>query len=304
MLTIVSHDAGGAEILSSYVRQQRPACQFVLAGPARSIFKRKLGPIAERTLDEALASAGRMLCGTSWQSDLEVEAIRGAAAKGIPSAAFLDHWVHYRERFTRDGRWSLPDEIWVGDRSAERLAREVFPGHEIRFVANPYFEDLRLEIAAFATAAPAHDEGLSVLYVCEPIREHALKQHGNEYHWGYGEEDALRFFLRHLPALGSRVRQIVVRPHPSETRDKYDWAPQEFQVPITIGGSATLLQEVAASDIVVGCQSMAMFAGVLAGKRVVSSIPPGGPACALPQPEIESLRALVAGSGSDHEVLP
>ena len=37
---IVAHDAGGAEVLSSYVRQQGLDCLFSLRGPALAIFER------------------------------------------------------------------------------------------------------------------------------------------------------------------------------------------------------------------------------------------------------------------------
>ena len=42
---IVSHDAGGAEILSSYVVQNNLSCIYYLAGPTINIFERKLGPL-------------------------------------------------------------------------------------------------------------------------------------------------------------------------------------------------------------------------------------------------------------------
>ena len=92
---IVAHDAGGAEVLSSYVRQQGLDCLFSLRGPALAIFERKLGPIENLDLALALQCSERLLCGTSWQSDLELEAIQLARDLGKPSVAWLDHWVNY-----------------------------------------------------------------------------------------------------------------------------------------------------------------------------------------------------------------
>jgi hypothetical protein len=122
-----------------------------------------------------------------------------------------------------------------------------------------------------------------------------MREYGNERHWGYTEEDALRYFLTNLDTLGAPVGRIVIRPHPSETTDKYDWASEEYNLPITRGGAQSLFEEVAASDVVVGCESMAMVVGLLAGRRVVSCIPSGGKPCALPQPEIESIQELSMG---------
>lgn len=294
MLCVVSHDAGGAEIISSYVRQQRLACNFVLAGPALKIFERKLGLIEQTSLDDALLQSDRLLCGTSWQSDIEWRAIELARGLGKPSAAFLDHWVNYRERFVRDGEIHLPDEIWVGDALARDKAQALFPGIAIKLVDNPYFQDMRRDLESIKRSPKTDANATRVLYVCEPLREHALREHGNERHWGYTEEDALRYFLTNLEVLKTPVEHIVLRPHPSEQPEKYDWAIREFGLPIVRGGAKNLFEEVVDADVVVGCESMAMVVGLLAQRRVLSCIPPSGRPCVLPQAEIESLQALVA----------
>lgn len=292
MLCVVSHDAGGAEILSSLIRQQGLECQYVLAGPAIKIFQRKLGPIDSQLLQDASSSADWFLCGTSWQSDLEWQAIAMAREAGKRSVAFLDHWVNYQERFVRGGETHLPDEIWVGDVLAENMARNLFPSLAIRLVENPYFDDLKRELAELTQPQEFNPDNLRVLYVCEPLREHALREYGDERHWGYTEEEALRYFLTNVDILGAPVGRIVIRPHPSEAAGKYDWAIEEYDLPIISGGAMALFEEVAACDVVVGCESMAMVVGLLAGRRVISCIPPGGKPCALPQPEIESMQVL------------
>lgn len=294
MLAIVSHDAGGAEILSSFVRDHRDECLFVLDGPAVRVFNRKLGGVTNMPLATALKRADRVLCGSSWQSDLEYDAVRLARESGIQSATFVDHWVNYRERFTRRGITILPDELWVADVEAEKLATAAFPQTPIRRVDNPYLADLRKELAEVPTRPRDATRGLAVLYVCEPIREAARRQFGDELHWGYSEEGALRFFLSNVAALAEPVAHIVIRPHPSEEQGKYRWAETEFDHRVLPGGLRSLLEEIVESDVVVGCESMALVVGLLAGKRVVSSIPPGGKPCALPQPDIEHLTELVA----------
>ncbi len=299
MLCVVSHDAGGAEILSSLIRQQGLECQYVLAGPAIKIFQRKLGPIDSQLLKDAIRSADWFLCGTSWQSDLEWQAIAMAREAGKRSVAFLDHWVNYQERFVRGGETHMPDEIWVGDVLAENMARNLFPGLAIRLVENPYFDDLKRELAELTQPQEFNPDNLRVLYVCEPLREHALREYGNERHWGYTEEDALRYFLANLNFLGAPIGRIKIRPHPSEAAGKYDWASEEYDLPIISGGAMTLFEEVAACDVVVGCESMAMVVGLLAGRRVISCIPPGGKPCSLPQPEIESMQKLLMSTISN-----
>ena len=170
MICIVSHDAGGAEILSSFVRQTTPRCLFSLEGPALNIFRRKLSICETLSLETALEQAEWLLCGTSWQSDLEWRAIAIARKQGKRSVAFLDHWVNYRERFIRNGIEHLPDELWVGDAEAEAIAIRLFPRVTVRYVENPYFSDLRKELPQLRRAEKSNAQSLNVLYVCQILR--------------------------------------------------------------------------------------------------------------------------------------
>jgi hypothetical protein len=292
-VVMVAHDAGGAEILSSLASQHSMDCSYVLQGPALAVFQRKLGPIKVTTLEHGISNAEMILCGTSWQSELELEAIQLARARGKRSVAFLDHWVCYRERFERNSRSVHPDEIWTGDAYAEALAMSEFPAIPIRLHENPYLREIRTNLKKIGRPRQAQEGGIAILYVCEPLSEQALAQYGDRRFWGYTEQEALRYFLGSIQVLEKNVSRVVIRPHPAESPQKYQWARDEFDLPIEAGGVNGLLEEIVASDVVVGCESMAMVVALEAGKRVLSSIPVGGKACSLPHAGIEHLRDLV-----------
>jgi hypothetical protein len=292
MIAVVSHDAGGAEILSSWLRQNiQPYC-LVLSGPAITIFQRKLGNIEIHPLADAIEMCDWVLCGTSWQSNLEKQANVQGKAAGKKVIAFLDHWVNYPERFRLDSETVLPDEIWVGDMDAKIIAQKIFPEIKVVLTPNPYFKDLQIELQEIQESSNGSAQ-CSVLYVCEPIREHALLTYGNERYWGYTEEDALLFFLKNIDALGVAVGEIKIRPHPSECKTKYDWARWENLFVTEIASTKSLMEQILEADIVVGCGSMAMVVALLAKKRVISSIPFGGKVCELPQADIEHLQVLI-----------
>lgn len=292
MIAIVCCDAGGAEILSSWLNQNPQQYRLALEGPAVDIFKRKLGRIEIYSLKEVIESCDSVLCGTSWQSILEKQAIMQAKINGKRVVAFLDHWSNYRERFQFGSISNLPDEIWVGDTDAELIARKFFPSTMVNLVPNPYFKDVELELKNSLRAFNPHSKK-TILYVCEPIKEHALLAYGNERYWGYTEDDALHYFFENINALGIEINEIKIRPHPSENKNKYDWIFKESTLVTEINSSKSLIQQIAEADIVVGCGSMAMVIGLLAKKRVISTIPPGGAACKLPQSNIEHLQMLV-----------
>lgn len=292
-VVIVCHDAGGAEILSSYLLRQPDPGILVLEGPAVDIFRRKLGEIHPVPLVEAVSRAAWVLCGTSWQSDLEWQAIGLARGSGVRSVAFLDHWMNYSERFVREGTRHLPDEIWVGDEQAARIARAELLEVPVRIVDNPYLEDMRKAVAEISSRSDTDRERTVVLYVCEPMREQGLRHYGNASHFGYVEEEAVKYFLENLGFIAPNVDHVLLRLHPSEPRGKYSWVARSG-VPVRVSEGTSLLEDIAAADVVVGCQSMAMVVALVAGKRVVSAIPPGGGPCALPQAEIELLSDLRA----------
>lgn len=286
MLLIVAHDAGGAELLSSYVRRCQLKCIYHLEGPALKIFEKKLGPITNVPLIDAIVMCDWVLCGTGWQTDLEWSAIKYAKKFNKKAVAFLDHWVNYRERFLRQGFY-LPDEIWVADEFALQLARRVFGDLPMRLVDNPYLEDIREAFSTIAQKGRITSPIKQVLYVCEPIDAQVA---------GYNETMALRYFIENISALGSDISRIVLRPHPSEQASKYSWIIKESAIPITINANRSLIEEINESDIVVGCETMAMVVALVAKKRVICCIPPGGKACSLPFLEIESLALMVSAA--------
>lgn len=287
MLAVIAHDAGGAEILSSYVRREKPPCLLALAGPALKVFERKLGRLETVALERAVAESTSVLCGTGWQSDFEFSAVKLARRLGKPVTSYIDHWVNYRERFVRNGETCLPDEIWVGDADALALAGREFPGTPVRLVANPYFEDVKAEVLAETACAPRGERAArEILYICEPVRDPTL--------YGYTEAEPLRYLLANVAALDAVPGRVVLRLHPSESPDKYDWAVSPAPVSVVMGGSGTLAADLARADLVAGCNSAALVVGTLVGKRVVTCIPPGGKPCALPQAGIERLQDIVS----------
>ncbi|KZB66866.1 hypothetical protein AUP42_15180 [Thalassospira lucentensis] len=293
MIGIVSHDAGGAEIITSYVQRNKLECAFCVEGPASEVVQRKLGPVKRMPLRELIVSCSWLLCGTSFLSELEWTAISLARKSGKRCAVMLDHWVNYRQRFVRQGEWHWPDELWAGDNVSARIAEEILPEVPVKLVPNAYFEDIRESIAKFPQASSCSDKGKNILYACEPLREDGKKLYNNERHWGYTEEEAIIYFLKNVECICPKIDNITIRPHPQEDMDKYNWVKTEFDLPINCDKESLLFKQVAENHIVAGCATMAMVVGLIAKKRVVSCIPPGGSTIPLPHPQIENMNLLV-----------
>lgn len=296
MLGVVCHDAGGAEVVSSWLKAEGVSFVACLAGPAVAIFYKRFPSLISRSLEQVIEQCDHLLCGTSWQSTLEISAIKMAKDQRKKTVAYLDHWVNYKERFVsrKENLECFPDVIWVGDKDAYVIAKQVFPSLEIILVPNYFFAEIQSEVRRFSEGKALRSwprNSAKVLFVCEPIALHALKQYGDPCHFGYDEFDALDYFFSNLNRLDLSVNQIDIRPHPSESEEKYSWLEcHSQQLKVAVNNEPPIFDHILSADIVVGCESMALVLGLLANKKVISVIPPGGEPCVLPQKEILHLK--------------
>ncbi|PCH54299.1 MAG: hypothetical protein COC22_00400 [Flavobacteriaceae bacterium] len=299
-MLVVCHDAGGAEVVSAWVRRN-PDYQyrFILDGPAVKIFKGKITglEIADCSdLAQLIDQSAMVLTGTSWASDLEKKAIKYSKERQVNVTSFLDHWCNFPDRFQYDGVLVLPDEIWVGDTYAQRIAAEQFPDIPVRLIENPYMMDIRAEIDQCGGKQVNGNSCCNILYVCEPVSVHALKESGRVDAVGYTEFEAMDLFISHLQRLDHSDREIRVRirSHPSEPMDKYaDYAKMYSEgLEITVGKESSLIADCAWSDMVVGMNSMALIIALEVRRKVFCCIPGHSKPTGLPHEGIHNFLEL------------
>ena len=141
-LLVAAHDAGGAEIIAAWLRRGRTA-ELWLDGPARAVFARRLPerrrwprvPSPRASISSCAAPAASPTTSGGWCAPRATPRVR--------SVVWLDHWVNYPARFDL-----LPDELWVCDEHAARIARETVPGPPVHVRGNPYLEDAAAEVRA------------------------------------------------------------------------------------------------------------------------------------------------------------
>lgn len=296
-ITLVAYDAGGAEILASYIDHNDIHANLIIDGPAFKIFKNRFKTLDTVSFEFGISNCEWVLCGSGWQSDLEWRAIKRGRELGKYVICFLDHWVNYAERFIRNGIQSLPNEIWVGDAEAKKIALNLFPKLPIKLVPNPYILDLKLKLREINLSTESKRDSqkknrTEILFVCENISEHALQRYGDKKYLGYNEFDAIQFFLENIKLISDDNPVVILRPHPSDKPEKYFNIIKRHSEFVRLSECEPLIYEIAKTDIVVGCESMAMVIGLLANKKVVSSIPKFGSPCRLPQKDIIHLANL------------
>lgn len=306
-VAIVAHDAGAANHIFAWLGNNYSV--LCLAGPARALWEarhrriyrgfllesgmslyqdRAGSPPPESELATALSGVATVITGTGWQSNLEHDARKFARERRIRSIAVIDHWNNYTSRFIREGVQVLPDEIWVSDSYAAKIARATFPDVWVIQQVNAYLAELVAEVEALQVSGASKGND-RILYVLEPIRNS----------WGIldvpGEFLALDYFMlhHHLTPVSKDV-EIRLRAHPSDSLGKYDdWIARQTLYRVSLDHSKTLAEAIAWSNVVVGCQSYAMVVALACGRIVISSIPKWAPPCALPYQGIFKLSEMV-----------
>ncbi len=198
---IVSHDAGGANLLAHWCKKWQNRVNFIykVAGPALKIFKTlNLGQTCIEKYPDP-ESVDAVVTSTGWQSNFEYDAIQWARQHNIQSASYLDHWVNYQDRFIREDITLYPDEIWVGDQDAFNLAKKLFrlKSIKIRFMRNQYFCELKQQVATHVGKAD------SILICLEPIRN------------GISYSEVYSRLVQYLSNSKYQTNKVVIRDHPS-----------------------------------------------------------------------------------------
>jgi hypothetical protein len=268
-LVICAYDAGGAEFLSSYLIANDISGSFLLSGPALRIFEKKFGYFDEKLISTIPNSSETLLSATGGQTDFEFETMREVLNHGGEVIAILDHWFNYPDRFVRNGERIIPSSILVFDHEAEALAKEQFPGIPIHRSKNYYFEAIKKEYDNLIQQDFNLEIQQDFLYLCEPISRDEFNRKK-----GFDEYSSLEYFFKVLKSFNLQNSRITIRPHPSDPDGKYESIIPEAFNNVVIEYKATLVENLAKSSVVVGCNTMAMIVALELGKTVLSATPP------------------------------
>lgn len=281
---IVCHDAGAANHVVAWVRAQGVSngMQVYMEGPANNIWAAAYPEHSmKNSVAEALNGAQSLLSGTGWASDLEHGARYLARQAGLKAIAVVDHWVNYESRFIRGGTQVLPDEIWVVDDHAYRIAAASFGECTIRLKPDVYSQSLVASVRPLADIS-----NNELLYLLEPARSD----------WGRGvpgEFQALDFMFDRVACMGLPEDTLIrLRPHPSDPPGKYDDYLARIHPHRIVLDSGSLSDAISRAKWVAGCESFALTLSLKAGRKVFCTLPPWAPACRLPHADIVHLKDL------------
>lgn len=257
-LTVISHDAGGANVLHSFLQAHnlRPN-QLLTDGPAAQIFKSmeiKNGNNVSKQNEVILASTG-------WQTDFEIKHISSAVALGKRVIVFLDHWTNFASRLKFDSEMVLVSEFVTFDLYAKKLATDIFIDSTIYCFENYYLKQQATLVSNLKKKS--HKYLYDFLFIGEPIRDQS-----------FSEEDALQYFISKVTHSDFNSPRIAIRPHPSQSREKYLQMLSNFEeYSIKVTENTSLYEDLSNSRAVVGCNSMALEVAKACQIPTYSAIP-------------------------------
>lgn len=250
---IISHDAGGAEILSSYVKKKNYNFFYSLKGPSIKIFRRKVEKFKNLNLINCINKCDYIITGTSQKSSHEVNAIKICKLKKIKVVSFLDHWINYKKRFFRNNKYIFPEEIWVGDKYAHKLASNIFKKDiKIKFFTNPYFSEIK--------KYKFQKNKKYLLYISSAYNKNNLT-----------EKKIFKVFLNKAAKLGLKSKKIIFKLHPNEKQmSQYKFFSKKFKIKIV--NKLPIENYISSAEAVFGCNSMGLVVSTLMKKKSYNCI--------------------------------
>jgi len=259
-----SDPAGARACLAAafLLRQRQPAARARLfSNRAHAFGGGAPSDLAVEQIDaihpDCFEGASFVFTGTSHpesSGSFELQAIDAAERLGLPTAAFVDHWVNFRLRFESDRGLILPRTILVIDEEARgRAIAEGLPQDRLQIWPNPHLVYLahhwrpRVDRAATRRLLGLGDEQTFViLYAPDPI-----KMRDPDGRRGFDETGATRDLLACLGGLGDRA-QVLAKLHPLQPTEPLRTVLAASPQVIVAAGQADVPELIHASDAVVG----------------------------------------------------
>ncbi len=206
----------------------------------------------------------------------EVNCIRKAQKDNIYTISFIDHWINFKLRFTgNDDKQYYPDEIWVVDETAKKLAiKEGLPKERIFIHDNPYHTYLKIvwkpkfQGKDYLKSLGIKETGYTVLFAPDPLSLRNAK----EVH-GFTEDEALDHLLEILNELNQEIN-LIIKLHPLQPKGQLESKTRkEGRVKVYFIKEAETLELIMASDLVIGFFSNLLLEATKLGKKVLRYFP-------------------------------
>ena len=260
-IVIFSHDAGGAQMLSSYLYSKKIFSVYgVCKGPSIKIFKEKKINIKKINIKKSILIGDIFFTTTSWKSKIEKIAMKNLCLKKKYFITLIDHWVHFKKRF--DFKY-LPNELWSFDKKSYLICNKYFKNTKVKLKKNFFHKYALNEISKYNKGK---NNKSNFLYLTEPISDLYLKLYKKKIK--ISEKDALNSFLEKC----FRKINITIRVHPNDKLKKYRYILKKYShLNIKFDDKTSIYKQLAINFNVVSYQSSILNLAYKNKNRVLCS---------------------------------
>ena len=262
-IVVFSHDAGGAQILSSFLLKKKVfKVHGICQGPAKKIFKEKKITVSKTSIKKTLTFGDIFFTTTSWKSNIEKKAMEKLFLNKKKFITFVDHWVHFKKRFNLK---YLPNEIWSFDKKSFTICKKIFKKVKVKLKKN-FFHTFALK--KISTYKKPTKYKLNYLYLTEPLSNLYKKLYKKKI--SFSETDALNFFLSKC----KNKNKITIRVHPNDSVKKYNYVLKKFNhLNIKFDNKTSIYKQLATNFNVVSYQSSVLNLAYKNKNKVFCSSP-------------------------------
>lgn len=239
---LVANDAGGANALLSLLEDEQNY-QAYATGPSAKV----LSNIKNVTLvdDFELLDFSEIYIATSWSDKKWLELVIVCMNRQIKHFVVMDHWVNFEERFYYLNEKINPRDLITLDSFATEIAKNVFPNSNISQRKNLNLERVKLAVENKRKIILQ----TNVLFIGE-YTDYFIADCGMYYEQKLFER-LCKYIFQNDPSVN-----LVLRPHPSEETDKYNFCKSILPFQIS---ECSLEDDLAKASLVLGHDSHALF---------------------------------------------
>ncbi len=258
-IIFIANDPGGYDVIIPvykwFLNMNNYKTIIMLTGKAAERAneeKKTIEDIRREILKDDICSEDILLVtGTSWNSDIEANAIKYCKSKSIRTVSILDYWSNYKLRFKLGENYEFPDYFFVMDELAVSEAEEDGVDRSImKIVGTPGLDKyLNKKIKV-------NQKG-NVLFLSQPLSV----LYGDDL--GYTEYDA---FEKVIKACDELKLNVHIKFHPKD-----DESFKEKYSKYSIDGELESLCET--HEYIVGMSTMGLLQCALMGAKVISFQP-------------------------------
>ncbi len=259
MIIFCASDAGPAAYLSIIASKIKTPFVCVSTERSKPTFESYNLPSTDFNNSLCNDKVRLIICGSTLSNNAaEFIFIDWANQKSITSILAIDHWTNFDLRIQNFNKIVFPDQIWVIDKWSKEVFQEMNVKEQlIKVVGNPVLEKIK---PINRNSNIYFDE---VIFISEEMKSEEIDL---KPLYGYDEFEVLDHLLENKPT----DLVLYIKPHPSESKEKYQAYLSEIN-------NVRLLnidkEDLPAESCYVGMNSILLLELALLGRKVYSYCP-------------------------------